>query len=75
MDATAPPSASANFNSRPCARGDCQLFYTLKYGVISIPAPARGATSFPVFVSPNVLLFQFPPLREGRRGARVALHY
>ena len=36
-------------------------------GLISIPAPARGATRlWEKEVSPRK--FQFPPLREGRRG-------
>ena len=34
--------------------------------MISIPAPARGATINHYMVSVNHL-FQFPPLREGRR--------
>ena len=53
------------FNSRPCERGDDQIIFHFFFPFISIPAPARGATSA---VSGYRLLysFQFPPLREGR---------
>ena len=34
---------------------------------ISIPAPARGATIWPLPVIRQQKIFQFPPLREGRR--------
>ena len=48
---------------RGATRGRSALYYNHK---ISIHAPPRGATSGPVMVSPT-LLFQFTPLREGRR--------
>ena len=34
----------SNFNSRPCARGDMDLYVQRRDYDISIPAPARGAT-------------------------------
>ena len=78
-----------NFNSRPCARGDPRMIRLSCPLVISIPAPARGATR-PAQPSPRrpahfnsrpcargdpeefgqfvtLLIFQFPPLREGRQ--------
>ena len=63
-------SHSGNFNSRPSARGDPTFPPVIAPCVIiSIHAPPRGATSvggFIFFVPP---LFQFTPLREGRRAA------
>ncbi len=56
----------SDFNSRPCERGDFSCapgFLGLR---ISILAPARGATKFLVNRLNNTL-FQFSPLREGRR--------
>ena len=55
------------FNSRPCGRGDEIKLEFEEYKEISIHAPAGGAT-----VTVNVMnypqyLFQFTPLREGRR--------
>ena len=43
--------------------------------MISIPAPARGATKSPLLEGVFLMLFQFPPLREGRprRQRRVSL--
>ena len=58
----------SHFNSRPSARGDeVTAMFTFYYS-ISIHAPPRGATSRGLI---NIwhLLFQFTPLREGRRTA------
>ena len=55
------------FNSRPSARGDQTRFAGDGiWHIISIHAPPRGAT---LDTSPMIstLLFQFTPLREGRR--------
>ena len=79
---------SANFNSRPSARGDggctrnhlfqgisihapprgatCRGLYFLYRPPISIHAPPRGATCGSCF-SKLTDIFQFTPLREGRR--------
>ena len=60
-------SISFHFNSRPCARGDLTQFCSEGFlFFISIPAPARGATTA-CNVMVSLFLFQFPPLREGRR--------
>ena len=40
----APPATHFYFNSRPCARGDMQKYHLEPIEIISIPAPARGAT-------------------------------
>ena len=54
------------FNSRPSARGDARLVGCAQAPPISIHAPPRGATKTrgKKFAHP---LFQFTPLREGRR--------
>ena len=58
------------FNSRPSARGDHAAGFA-GFGVcISIHAPPRGATSAALFEQ-HRQIFQFTPLREGRR-ARYA---
>ena len=54
------------FNSRPSARGDEEPMNYKKQDIISIHAPPRGATDIPA-PSPQAWLFQFTPLREGRR--------
>ena len=55
------------FNSRPCARGDGASTSILSLEMdISIPAPARGATYYGDAIA-CAIVFQFPPLREGRR--------
>ena len=62
---------SSYFNSRPSARGDAIVKILLVDFKISIHAPPRGAT----FASGLAILctvFQFTPLREGRR---VAVHH
>ena len=63
-----PSSSSSNFNSRPSARGDRgRPIVNAKYLLISIHAPPRGATSRALLVARKLHLFQFTPLREGRR--------
>ena len=54
------------FNSRPSARGDSMKVFMKESLRISIHAPPRGAT-MPGFASGSPCLFQFTPLREGRR--------
>ena len=56
------------FNSRPCERGDLFSLYTQSnIPIVSIHAPARGAT-LKHFISCRYRnLFQFTPLREGRQ--------
>ena len=60
------PLLLRNFNSRPSARGDFAGGIRRIISTISIPAPPRGATPNSLRAS-AMLLFQFPPLREGRR--------
>ena len=56
-----------HFNSRPSARGDAAFGGGQRGRVISIHAPPRGATT-PVPAScVSGAIFQFTPLREGRR--------
>ena len=58
--------ASADFNSRPSARGDFpRASRCAQAAPISIHAPPRGATSR-ADLSADGILFQFTPLREGR---------
>ena len=60
-----------DFNSRPSARGDLTLGQkALKTGAISIHAPPRGATYFSDSTDIEQL-FQFTPLREGRRASKA----
>ena len=54
------------FNSRPSARGDGRFCSISPHLKISIHAPPRGAT-LPVCTPALQWIFQFPPLREGRR--------
>ena len=59
---------SGNFNSRPSARGDFRKGFDAFNKSISIHAPPRGATT----MNKTILkqrVFQFTPLREGRRPA------
>ena len=56
-----------DFNSRPSARGDAQGFCALRINFISIHAPPRGATFARQNVGDCIRVFQFTPLREGRR--------
>ena len=62
------PQGPQDFNSRPCARGDYYDGSPYYINIISIPAPARGATYAGIPVIQSLLQFQFPPLREGRHG-------
>ena len=55
-----------DFNSRPSARGDHHLQKNFGQHLISIHAPPRGATSM-IASHGGDFLFQFTPLREGRR--------
>ena len=88
-------SRPADFNSRPCERGDTAAAVDQERMNISIHAPARGATpsissstastsdfnSRPCERGDRIsrshsrspTLFQFTPLREGRRRTRAAL--
>ena len=54
------------FNSRPSARGDNAAGRAGRQRPISIHAPPRGATRR-FCRRPGLLVFQFTPLREGRR--------
>ena len=66
---SAEPSRRRYFNSRPSARGDAYRYPPCPCAWhISIHAPPRGAT-FQVFCIPTEEIFQFTPLREGRRDA------
>ena len=58
------------FNSRPSARGDARIGYGADSPAdISIHAPPRGATFYRK-LNGSSELFQFTPLREGRRCPR-----
>ena len=54
------------FNSRPCKRGDVERHLKQIINIVSILAPARGAT-YQVKTKLDTVLFQFSPLQEGRR--------
>ena len=56
----------SHFNSRPSARGDTECHTMAQADFISIHAPPRGATCVRCCV-PACRIFQFTPLREGRR--------
>ena len=58
-------SAPAYFNSRPRAGGDRQHLGAGRLRLISIHAPARGATFVAVMVW-SFIVFQFTPPRGGR---------
>ena len=58
-----------HFNSRPCERGDGSNLPVYAMDEISIHAPARGATLLAAGRLAQLLIFQFTPLREGRRTA------
>ena len=62
---------SGDFNSRPSARGDPALDLKPFGSRISIHAPPRGATCQDLF-NYSEILFQFTPLREGRR---IHIHF
>ena len=55
------------FNSRPSARGDQRTDKCAGIKRISIHAPPRGATLLSGLMDGNQDIFQFTPLREGRR--------
>ena len=57
-----------DFNSRPSARGDYNELIRRGLINISIHAPPRGATLTEYNTLTGLELFQFTPLREGRRG-------
>ena len=59
-----------DFNSRPCGRGDQAGRRRPHRKSISIHAPAGGATQTSVFDAGR-RIFQFTPLREGRRILRA----
>ena len=63
---------AAYFNSRPSARGDWATPFWARCKLISIHAPPRGATE-PSAVAVHRHLFQFTPLREGRRNHPLLL--
>ena len=66
------PRVRDNFNSRPSARGDRIGDHHAGQSLISIHAPPRGATQgVPKCIA--IFLFQFTPLREGRRNAQNAI--
>ena len=68
---TATSAHGKDFNSRPSARGDPQSNERLKPEEISIHAPPRGATRAERRKAARDI-FQFTPLREGRRrGGRI----
>ena len=52
------------FNSRPCERGFLFICQFSKSAIISIHAPARGASHISIVVY-RCHRFQFTPLREG----------
>ena len=58
--------APCHFNSRPSARGDAAVISSAFPLCISIHAPPRGATPSSSTYSVD-RIFQFTPLREGRR--------
>ena len=60
------------FNSRPSARGDPQVLGGGCVLCISIHAPPRGATHNGANVNTS-FVFQFTPLREGRRNAYIRI--
>ena len=60
-----------DFNSRPSARGDMPYYNAQQTAMpISIHAPPRGATSAG-YSAGSSDVFQFTPLREGRRIGRA----
>ena len=67
----ATPRHGRHFNSRPSARGDVQISFVVILPIfISIHAPPRGATQ-DARAPAGDDLFQFTPLREGRRNPRL----
>jgi len=62
-----PVAGPSCFNPRPCARGDDLLVHLRLEGLVSIHAPARGATVGIWLLGGWIAKFQSTPLREGRR--------
>ena len=62
------------FNSRPSARGDSCTSISSVLFTISIHAPPRGATQL-IGIGCGSSIFQFTPLREGRRPRSGSCHY
>ncbi len=69
MSGSATVTVASDFNSRPSARGDRRKGYEELFRFISIHAPPRGATRR-THNAGSPRLFQFTPLREGRRNSR-----
>ena len=61
------------FNSRPSARGDSCTSISSVLFTISIHAPPRGATQL-IGIGCGSSIFQFTPLREGRRPRSGSCH-
>ena len=67
LSGPSPRFTGAGFNSRPCERGDFNSGKRWNYVfVVSIHAPARGATPIVPIMDNVYYEFQFTPLREGR---------
>ena len=63
---TSRTSPSRSFNPRPCARGDlCRLRNYNRQQLVSIHAPARGATGMGVFGLPSQICFNPRPCARG----------
>ena len=58
-------AGKVNFNSRPCGRGFQTVMKEQENSIISIHAPAGGASGFWDLESIVYEGFQFTPLREG----------
>ena len=65
--AVAAESTEANFNSRPCGRGDCTKLLVLRVKCYFNSRPCGRGDSPALSTLVNRNLFQFTPLREGRR--------
>ena len=70
LQSVAEAKKSCYFNSRPSARGDPVPARAGKHISISIHAPPRGATRSGQSRVHGFFIFQFTPLREGRRNQR-----
>ena len=62
-----------DFNSRPCARGDAQSPATWTNDIISIPAPARGATHGLTMEACDGVNFNSRPCARGDVTVRLVL--
>ena len=67
----APAECVCRFNPRPCTRGDTPLEDGLLHLIVSIHAPARGATHDNIISTIIALTFQSTPLHEGRQTASL----